>query len=61
MYVVRLWATRRAGAFEAIYTVFLRIFQALDPLLRWVGHERLEKPVAALEAWFKGALLDCQN
>jgi len=60
MYVVRLWATRRAGALEAVYTVFLRIFQALDPLWRRIGHGRLEKPVAALEAWFKGALFDCR-
>jgi len=32
----------------------------LDPLWRAIGHERLEKPFAAVERTVKGFLFDCQ-
>ena len=33
----------------------------LDPLLRRIGYERLDKPFAAVEKMTKGVLLDSQN
>ena len=33
---------------------------ALHPLFRWIGYERLERPVAAVERSVKGLLFDCR-
>ncbi|MDH3240699.1 MAG: methylenetetrahydrofolate reductase C-terminal domain-containing protein [Alphaproteobacteria bacterium] len=59
MYVMRRWATRNARLLEAIYLVLAKAFHAFDPLWGWVGFHRLETSFAALEAWCKGALFDC--
>jgi hypothetical protein len=45
---------------ERCYAAFERAFVALDPLWRRIGHERLEKPVAAVEKVIKGFLFDCR-
>jgi hypothetical protein len=60
MYAVRLWSVRHAGLLGTIYAAFERLLVASDPLLRRIGHERLERPVAALERGVKGLLFDCQ-
>ncbi len=60
MYQVRLWSTRHARGLETLYEGFERALVALDPLLRRIGYERLERPVAAVERAIKGVLFDCQ-
>jgi Methylene-tetrahydrofolate reductase C terminal len=60
MYAVRQWSVRHARAMERCYAAFERAFVALDPLWRRIGHERLEKPVAAVEKVIKGFLFDCR-
>jgi hypothetical protein len=60
MYTLRLFAVRHARFFEAVYQGFERVIVALDPLLRRVGYQRLERPVAVVEKLAKGLLFDCQ-
>jgi hypothetical protein len=60
MYAVRLWSIRHAGFWEAFYRRFERAYVAAGPLLRRIGHERLEAPVALVERNVKGLLFDCR-
>lgn len=60
MYAVRLWSVRHAGFWEAFYRRFERVYLAAAPLLRRLGHERLEAPVAVVERQVKGLLFDCR-
>ena len=60
MYALRLWSVRHAGLLSGIYAGFERLLTWCDPLLRWVGYDRLEAPVAAVERGVKGALFDCR-
>ena len=54
MYSVRRWSVRHAGGLETFYNAFERVFVALNPVWEWIGYDRLEKPVAALEKVVKG-------
>ena len=60
MYSLRLFAVRHARSYEILYNLFDPLFEALEPLWRKLGYERVEKPVAALETVIKGLLFDCQ-
>ena len=60
MYALRLWSVRHARLMESIYAGVERTLLAAAPLLERVGHERLEKPLAAVEQVVKGALFDCK-
>ena len=60
MYAVRLWSIRHAGFWEAFYRRFEWAYVAAGPLLRRIGYERLEAPVAATERTVKGFLFDCR-
>ncbi len=60
MYSLRLFAVRHARSYEILYNLFDPLFEALEPLWRKLGYERVEKPVAALEASIKGLLFDCR-
>lgn len=60
MYAVRQWSVRHARGLNAFYRSFERALIALSPLLRAIGYERLERPVAALERNVKGFLFDCR-
>jgi hypothetical protein len=51
---------RHARLLERLYGAFERQLLAAGPLLRRVGFERLERPVAAAERAIKGALFDCR-
>jgi hypothetical protein len=57
---VRHWSVRHARALEGIYAFAERIVIALDPLWRWIGYERVERPFAAVERVAKGFLFDCR-
>lgn len=60
MYKVRLWSVKQAGLLEKVYDVVERCLIRLAPVFRWIGYERVEKPVALVEKTVKGFLFDCQ-
>ncbi len=60
MYGVRLWSVRHARGLNRFYNGFERVLVALAPLLRAIGYQRLEGPVAAVERGVKGLLFDCK-
>ena len=51
---------RHARSLNAFYKVFEATLVALHPLLRLVGYQRLERPMAAVERGVKGLLFDCR-
>ena len=60
MYAVRQWSVRHARGLNSFYRAFEATLTRLHPLLRAVGYERLERPVAAVERQVKGLLFDCK-
>ena len=60
MYAVRRWSVRHSGALNRFYNGFENVLVALAPVLRAIGYERLEKPVALVERTVKGVLFDCK-
>jgi hypothetical protein len=60
MYSVRLWSVRHARGLNSFYRGFERALTALHPLFKFIGYQRLERPVAALERSVKGLLFDCR-
>ncbi|MEK0084473.1 methylenetetrahydrofolate reductase C-terminal domain-containing protein [Benzoatithermus flavus] len=60
MYAVRLWSVRHARFWEWFYQHFEWAYVAAGPILRKIGYDRLEKPVAVVERNVKGFLFDCQ-
>lgn len=60
MYTLRLWSVRHARALEVVYGLVEKTLIALAPLLARIGHDRLERPVAAVERNVKGFLFDCK-
>jgi len=61
MYRMRSWSTRNARWLKRLYKGFETLLVRLDPLLRRIGYERLDKPFAAIEKVTKGFLLDSRN
>lgn len=57
---LRFWSVRHARGLEALYAAFERLLRTVAPLARRIGLDRLERPVAAVEATVKGALFDCR-
>ena len=49
MHALRRWSVRRAGLMEAAYRVLDRVLDAVRPVVRFVGYDRLERPVAFVE------------
>ena len=60
MYALRLWSVRHARGLSRFYQWFESLLLRLAPLCRAIGHQRLERPVAALERGVKGLLFDCK-
>lgn len=60
MYAVRRWAVRHARGMEIFYNSFERVLLFLEPVIRRIGYNRLEKPVAWVEEKTKGFLFDCK-
>lgn len=60
MYSVRRWSVRNAGLLESLYAVFERALVLCHPVLRRIGYQRVERPVAAVERTVKEFLFDCQ-
>lgn len=60
MYRLRLWSVRHARLLEAVYNAFEGFLIKMNPMIEWIGHDRLEKPFAAIERVTKGLFFDCQ-
>jgi hypothetical protein len=60
MYAVRLWSVRHARGLSCVYSAFEWLLSRLAPVLDWLGYERIERPVAAVERAVKGVLFDCR-
>ncbi|MBI1778703.1 MAG: methylenetetrahydrofolate reductase C-terminal domain-containing protein [Proteobacteria bacterium] len=56
----RSWSVRHARLLEFLYCRFERVLIASGLVLRWIGFDRLEAPVASIERAVKGALFDCR-
>ena len=61
MYRMRSWSVRNARWLKKLYALFEATLVKLDPLLRRIGHDRLDKPFIVVETLTKGFLLDSQN
>jgi hypothetical protein len=59
-YRIRLFAVRRARAFEWLYGWLERAMVALDPVFARIGYDRVERPVALVERLAKGLNFDCR-
>ncbi len=60
MYSARLWSVRNARQLEWLYDGLESTLLWLHPLLRRIGYDRLDAPVAAIERGIKGLLFDCR-
>ncbi len=60
MYALRQFSTRNSRFMEILYNIFDPLIHLFHPLWRTIGYQRVERPAAAIEAWVKGALFDCQ-
>jgi Methylene-tetrahydrofolate reductase C terminal len=60
MYALRLFSVRHSRGMGRLYELLESVLVLSAPLLRRIGYERLERPVAALERGVKGLLFDCQ-
>ena len=61
MYRMRRFSVRHARSLKQLYAALERFLVWCDPLLRRIGHDRLDKPFARIESLTKGLLLDSQN
>jgi methylene-tetrahydrofolate reductase-like protein len=59
MYSVRRWSVRHARLLESIYLITESLLFMFQPLFKWMGYHRLERPVAFVERLSKGLLFDC--
>jgi len=51
---------RHARGLNTLYRALEAVLVALHPLFRWIGYQRLERPVAAVERSVKSLLFDCR-
>ena len=61
MTAVRLWSVRNAGWLKKCHAALESTLALCNPLLKAIGHERLDKPFAAVEGAVKGFLFDSQS
>ncbi len=60
MYAMRGWSVRNARLLESLYNLFEPMLGSVYSVFKFVGYQRLERPVAAVERLVKGFLFDCQ-
>ena len=61
MKAVRFWSVRNAGWLKKCYAALATTLAHFNPLLKAIGHERLDKAFAAVEGGGKGFLFDSQS
>ncbi len=59
-YTVRLWSVRNARLLEWFYDTFAEVLLTLHPVWNFLGYQRIERPVVAIEKLTKGFLFDCR-
>ena len=60
MYAVRQWSVRHARGLNAFYRLFEQLIVPMHRLFRFLGYQRIEKPVARVERAIKGLMFDCR-
>jgi len=60
MLAARRWAVRNARWLERLYAFVRPALRATRPLVDLLGPQRIDKPLAQMEAAVKGFLFDCQ-
>jgi hypothetical protein len=60
MYAMRRWSVRNARFLESLYNLFEPMLGSVYSVFKFVGYQRLERPVAAVERLVKGFMFDCQ-
>ena len=58
---VRLWSIRQSRWLNLLYEGLEATLTLLNPQLKRIGYERLDKPFAAIERTVKGFLFDSQS
>lgn len=61
MKAVRLWSIRHARLMHAVYQAIEWLLVLIHPVLRRIGHERLDRPFAVVEGAVKGFLFDSHS
>ena len=61
MYRMRSWSVRNARWLKHAYDGVETVLVWLNPLLRRIGHDRLDRPFVAVEKVTKGLLFDSQS
>lgn len=61
MKAARDWSVRHAKGLHRLYAMLESLLMLLDPLLRRIGYQRLDKTFARIEGWVKGFLFDSQS
>ncbi len=51
---------RHARGLSTLYRAVETVLVALHPLFRWIGYQRMERPMARVERSVKGFLFDCR-
>jgi hypothetical protein len=60
MISVRYWSVRNARFLEWFYQRFESALVSLHPVFKFIGYDRVERPMAKFEKWVKGFMFDCQ-
>jgi hypothetical protein len=60
MISVRYWSVRNARFLEWFYQRFEYSLVFLHPVFKFIGYDRVERPMTKLEKWVKGLMFDCQ-
>jgi len=61
MYAMRSFSVRHSRWLKALYGAFESMLVAIDPLLRRIGYDRIDRPFVVFERMTKGFLLDSQS
>jgi Methylene-tetrahydrofolate reductase C terminal len=59
-WTIKYWSIRHSGLVEKFYNLVESTLIFCAPVLKVIGHDRLEKPVAAIERAIKGVMFDCR-
>ncbi|MEM7431521.1 MAG: methylenetetrahydrofolate reductase C-terminal domain-containing protein [Pseudomonadota bacterium] len=61
MYRMRAWSVRHSRGLKWLYHGVESVLVFLSPVWRWIGQERVDKSMMAVEKVAKGFLLDSQS
>jgi len=57
---IRQWTANHSKSLNFIYNTLERVLLFLNPLIQFIGYDRLERPFAFTERQIKGFLFDCK-